>query len=52
MRTAVIINKNFSNWVLGGVGRDIAKKGQFKLVWVDFRKIKSRIWCFIRILIS
>jgi len=52
MRTAVIINNDFSNWVLGGIGRDIAEKGQFKLEWVNFRKVKSRIRCFIRILIS
>ena len=52
MRTAVIINSDFSNWVLGGIGRDICEKGQFKLEWVNFRKLKSRIRCFIRILIS
>jgi len=52
MRTAVILNHEFSNWVLGGIGRDIAKKGQFKLEWVNFGKVKSRIRCLIRILIS
>ena len=52
MRTAVIINNDFSNWVLGGIARDIAKKGQIKLEWVNFRKVKSIFQCFIRILIS
>ena len=52
MRTTVIINSDFSNWVLGGIGRDIAKKGQFNLEWVNFRKVNSRISCFLRIIIS
>lgn len=52
MRSAVITNIEFGNWVLGGIARDIAAKGSFRLVTIDFRKIKSLILTLRTILMS
>lgn len=52
MRSLVIVNVDFGDWVLGGISRDIAKKGSSKLVIIDFRRPLSFFTTLIKILLA
>ncbi len=52
MRSLVITNIDFDDWVLGGIARDIAKQGNSRLVIANFRRPSSTLTTLIEILLS
>ncbi len=52
MRSIVITNIDFDDWVLGGIARDIAKRGDSRLVITNFRRPLSIFTTLIEIILA